>query len=218
MAAALGRLSALAHAYPEPVGDEVVRPFGVLEAGDVGETDEILLALRKHRDGGPLDFDGVSWRFGHAMRGAGLARSGQHSFSGPRSVQMQAHSVRFRRNGGVGTLAIKSDGNVEVMWRRPNFRRVEAAEFNHRDRDPTTGFAAGVAMVPNRKRPFGGRCGLFRSFVQFQDVRRFEGFLLLAGKAAFDLFHVLGRRKGFRADAAFQQGASDGVVVGNVLA
>jgi hypothetical protein len=35
---------------PEPVGDEIVRAFGVLEAGDVGETNEILLALRKHRD------------------------------------------------------------------------------------------------------------------------------------------------------------------------
>jgi len=32
------------------VGDEIVRAFGVLEAGDVGETNEILLALRKHRD------------------------------------------------------------------------------------------------------------------------------------------------------------------------
>jgi len=40
-----------------------------------------------------------------------------------------------------------------------------------------------------------------------EHVRHFERFLFLAGKASFDLFHVFGGREGFRADAAFEQGA-----------
>jgi hypothetical protein len=45
-------------AVAEPVGDQVIRPFGVFVAGDVGDADEFLLVLRKNRDGRSLDFDG----------------------------------------------------------------------------------------------------------------------------------------------------------------
>jgi len=52
-------------AVAQPVGDQVVRPFGVLVAGDVGETDKVLLVLGKDGDGCTFDLDGVSLGFAH---------------------------------------------------------------------------------------------------------------------------------------------------------
>jgi hypothetical protein len=55
-------------AIAQPVGNEVVGPLGVFEAGDVREADEILLVLRKNSDNRSLHFDGDSGCFSHASR------------------------------------------------------------------------------------------------------------------------------------------------------
>jgi hypothetical protein len=41
----------------QPVADHTVRVTGVLEFGDIGQAEDVLLVLRKHDDGGALDFN-----------------------------------------------------------------------------------------------------------------------------------------------------------------
>lgn len=47
-------------AVAEPVSDHIVRVVRVLEFGDVGKADDVLLALRKDGERGSLNFDGAS--------------------------------------------------------------------------------------------------------------------------------------------------------------
>ena len=52
-------------AVAEPVGDEVVRPFGVFVAGDVGKAEVVLPVFGKHGDGCALDRDAGAFGLTH---------------------------------------------------------------------------------------------------------------------------------------------------------
>ena len=53
---------------PQPVEDDVVGSFTILESGNVGEADVVLVPLFKDRDGGTLYVDGGFLGFVHVLR------------------------------------------------------------------------------------------------------------------------------------------------------
>jgi len=54
-------------AAAEPVADDVVRVVGVLQFGNVSETEEVQALMRKYGDGGSLDLDGASFCVAHKL-------------------------------------------------------------------------------------------------------------------------------------------------------
>lgn len=87
----------------QPIADHIVRVVGVLEFGDIRQAEDVLPVLRKHRDGGPLDFDGAAWRFAHGSDGGSSGMACGEPFAGPdisASGEMGARENGGRRRAG----------------------------------------------------------------------------------------------------------------------
>jgi len=53
-------------AIAEPIADHIIGMVGVLKFGNVSQADDVLLVLRQHGDGCPLDFNSASLGFVHS--------------------------------------------------------------------------------------------------------------------------------------------------------